>query len=90
MKSGIVRRVDDLGRIVIPKEIRRQLFGSEHSEGEPLEMYLEDGKLIMECFKNKDERIEEAISKLEALLLNCPEHEKVGIQSIIDDLKKSL
>ena len=36
--TGIVRRVDDLGRIVIPKEIRRQVG---IREGEPLEFYLD-------------------------------------------------
>ena len=29
--TGIVRRFDDLGRIVIPKEIRRQLFGTKYT-----------------------------------------------------------
>ena len=36
--TGIVRRVDDLGRIVIPKEIRRTL---RIREGDPLEIYTE-------------------------------------------------
>lgn len=44
MKSiGIVRKVDDLGRIVIPKETR-DLLGIE--EGTPLEIYM-DGELII-------------------------------------------
>lgn len=44
MKStGVVRRIDDLGRIVIPKEIRRTL---RIREGESLEIYTE-GELIM-------------------------------------------
>ena len=42
--TGIVRRVDDLGRIVIPKEIRRTL---KIREGDPLEIYTEkDGGVI--------------------------------------------
>ena len=42
--TGIVRRVDDLGRIVIPKEIRRTL---RIREGDPLENYTEkDGGVI--------------------------------------------
>ena len=42
--TGIVRRVDDLGRIVIPKEIRRTL---RIREGDPLEIYTEkDGGVI--------------------------------------------
>ncbi|MCD7858895.1 MAG: AbrB/MazE/SpoVT family DNA-binding domain-containing protein [Firmicutes bacterium] len=42
--TGIVRRVDDLGRIVIPKEIRRTL---RIREGDPLEIFTEkDGGVI--------------------------------------------
>ena len=42
--TGIVRRVDDLGRIVIPKEIRRT---QRIREGDPLEIYTEkDGGVI--------------------------------------------
>ena len=42
--TGIVRRVDDLGRIVIPKEIRRTL---RIREGDPLDIYTEkDGGVI--------------------------------------------
>ena len=36
--TGIVRRIDDLGRVVIPKEIRRTL---KIHEGDPLEIFLE-------------------------------------------------
>lgn len=43
--TGIVRRVDDLGRVVIPKEIRRSL---KIREGDPLEIFLEEDCV---CFK---------------------------------------
>lgn len=36
--TGIIRRVDDLGRVVIPKEIRRTM---KIKEGEPLEIYVD-------------------------------------------------
>ena len=45
--TGIVRRIDDLGRVVIPKEIRRTM---RIREGDPLEIFTEkDGEVI---FKN--------------------------------------
>ena len=36
--TGIVRRIDELGRIVIPKELRRSM---NIKEGDPLEMFLD-------------------------------------------------
>src|SRR5690554_2638373 len=36
--TGIVRRIDDLGRIVIPREIRRSM---NIREGDPLEIYID-------------------------------------------------
>lgn len=41
--TGIIRRIDDLGRIVIPKEIRRKMG---ISEGDPLELFIENNKVI--------------------------------------------
>ena len=41
--TGIVRRVDDLGRVVIPKEIRR---ACNIREGDPLEIFLQDGAAV--------------------------------------------
>ena len=49
MKStGIVRRIDDLGRVVIPKEVRRTM---RIKEGDPLELFM-DGEYV--CFKRYD------------------------------------
>ncbi|MDY0324228.1 MAG: AbrB/MazE/SpoVT family DNA-binding domain-containing protein, partial [Candidatus Carbobacillus sp.] len=46
--TGIVRRIDDLGRVVIPKEIRRTL---RIREGDPLEIYVdEDGEVILKKY----------------------------------------
>ena len=46
--TGIVRRIDDLGRIVIPKEIRRTL---RIREGDPLEIYTDtDGEVIFKKY----------------------------------------
>jgi len=42
--TGIVRRIDDLGRIVLPKELRRTL---RIRENDPLEIYIDDGGEII-------------------------------------------
>ena len=47
--TGIIRRVDDLGRIAIPKEIRKQL---KIEEGESLEIFLSrDGEIILKPYR---------------------------------------
>lgn len=50
--TGIVRRLDDLGRIVIPKEIRKSL---KIMEGEALEFFVEDNSLILKKYNDSDE-----------------------------------
>ncbi len=45
--TGIIRRVDDLGRIVIPKEIRRTLG---ITDGTPMELFTEGKKLIIQKY----------------------------------------
>lgn len=46
--TGIIRRIDDLGRIVIPKEIRRAL---KIKDGAPLEIYTErDGSIVLKSY----------------------------------------
>ena len=42
--TGIIRRIDDLGRIVIPKEIRRIML---IKEGDPLEISTDNGCVIL-------------------------------------------
>lgn len=42
--TGIIRRIDDLGRIVIPKEIRRNM---NIREGDPMEIYLDGNNRVV-------------------------------------------
>ena len=51
--TGIVRRIDDLGRIVIPKEIRRTL---RIKEGDPLEIFTDrEGEVILKKYSQVGE-----------------------------------
>ena len=46
--TGIVRRIDDLGRVVVPKEIRRTL---RIGEGDPLEIFTDkEGEIILKKY----------------------------------------
>lgn len=54
--TGIVRRIDDLGRVVIPREIRRSLG---IKEGDPLELYTVENGV---CFRLYDGDLRALIS----------------------------
>ena len=45
--TGVIRRIDELGRIVIPKEIRKSL---RIKNGESLEVYLDGDSIILKKF----------------------------------------
>lgn len=70
--TGIVRRIDDLGRVVIPKEIRRTM---RIREGDPLEIYTSnDGEVIFKKYSAISEIGENASQVAEIMnkLANCP------------------
>ena len=50
--TGIIRRIDDLGRIAIPKEIRRQL---KVDESDPFEIFMtKDGEIVLKPYKQQE------------------------------------
>ena len=63
--TGIVRRIDDLGRVVIPKEIRRTM---RIREGDPLEIFTNrDGEVIFKKYSPMGELSEFAAQICDAL-----------------------
>lgn len=67
--TGIVRRIDDLGRVVIPKEIRRTL---KIREGEPMEIFTESGgSVIFRKYSPAGEQSATALNLCEALYRTC-------------------
>ncbi len=63
--TGIVRRIDDLGRVVIPKEIRRTM---RIREGAPLEIYTSnEGEVIFRKYSPVSELSENAIQAAEVM-----------------------
>ena len=56
--TGIVRRMDDLGRIQIPKELRKQVFNIDRwsSVGVPFEFFIDEDSVVIKIYKeNEDE-----------------------------------
>jgi len=75
--TGIVRRIDDLGRVVIPKEIRRTM---RIREGDPLEIYTDhEGEVIFKKYSPIEELAEIASQYADAVNKAC------GISIIIVD-----
>lgn len=67
--TGIVRRIDDLGRVVIPKEIRRTL---RIREGDPLEIFTDrDGEVIFKKYSPIGELTSFAAQYAETLHKTC-------------------
>lgn len=67
MKStGIVRKVDELGRIVLPIELRRVLAIAEK---DPVEVFVEDDKIILKKYVSSEIKTEqqEAVKELQGL-----------------------
>ncbi|MEW6032497.1 MAG: stage V sporulation protein T [Bacillota bacterium] len=75
--TGIVRRIDDLGRVVIPKEIRRTM---RIREGDPLEIFVDrEGEVILKKYSPIGELGEFAKEYADSL------YESVGHIAIITD-----
>ena len=75
--TGIVRRIDDLGRIVIPKEIRRTM---RIKEGDPLEIFTDrGGEVILKKYSPINELSEFASEYAESL------YESLGFDCVITD-----
>lgn len=75
--TGIVRRIDDLGRVVIPKEIRRTM---RIREGDPLEIYTDrEGEVIFKKYSPIGELSSFAAQYAETLYKTC------GLAVIISD-----
>lgn len=56
--TGIVRRIDDLGRVIIPKDIRRSL---KIREGDPLEIFIENNCVCLQKYSTLGSLAEEPL-----------------------------
>lgn len=78
--TGIVRRLDELGRIVIPKEIRRNL---NLREGDALEMYVDGESLVLKPYITEPLSYDRIADKYKAM----PKDARVQlIQKMLSDI----
>lgn len=62
--TGVVRRIDDLGRIVIPKEIRRSF---KINEGDSLEIFVDNNGIILKKYSLLDDMVEVALKLVDVV-----------------------
>ena len=58
---GIVRKIDELGRVVIPKELRDKY---NWKTGQPLEIFTDNDRLVLQGYRESEEK-QEVIKRLE-------------------------
>ena len=87
--TGIIRRVDDLGRVVIPKEIRRTM---KIREDDPLEIYTEKDAVVfrkygVDLVGEADSLLENVVSYLDADA-PCRDEVRLALERVVLLLKK--
>ena len=79
--TGIIRRIDDLGRIVIPKEIRNSL---KLKEGAPLEIYTTpDNEIVLKPYIEPTLEMSEVIELFKKL---NDEEKKVFVKQLVEEM----
>ena len=87
--TGIIRRIDDLGRILIPKEIRRRL---RLVDGDPIEFFLEEDMICLKKY-NPEGDIRIRLSELDAVIQeeeDLDPYKKGELRRMIRDMEKVL
>ena len=82
--TGIVRRIDDLGRVVIPREIRKTL---NIREGDPLEIFITNEGGI--CFQKYNEHLNRFVTMCEPVL-QMAKSKGITIDIYDDELRLTL
>ena len=67
--TGVIRRIDELGRIVIPKEIRKNL---RIKNGESVEIFVEGDSIILKKFSQIESLENVSVNYVEAFNLSFP------------------
>lgn len=79
--TGIIRRIDELGRIVVPKEIRRSLG---IKEGDPLEFFTNrEGEIILVPYKEDSKVVDNFIETFKEMNI---EDKKAIVKMLVDEM----
>lgn len=84
--TGIVRRVDELGRVVIPKEVRR-VMGIK--DGDPLEIFRDKDCIVLQKYSTADE-VGQAIDSLKSWIDDPESDATKNMTSLEFDIFKRL
>ncbi len=82
--TGIVRRIDDLGRVAIPKEIRRTL-GIQDSD--PLEIFVGDGQIILRPY-DSNRAMQGILKRLRSAVFDSDPVNLAQIVKKLDELRE--
>ncbi len=91
--TGVIRKIDELGRIVVPKEIRKSL---NIKNGEDVQIYIEEDKIILKKYQKAlsiKEMAEKYLSKLGKLTTNdiiITDKEKVIVSNVKEIVDKKI
>lgn len=79
--TGIIRRIDELGRIVVPKEIRRSLG---IKEGDPLEFFTNrEGEIILIPYQEDSKVVDNFIETFKEMNV---EDKKAIVKMLVDEM----
>ena len=84
--TGIVRRVDDLGRVVIPIELRRTLGIGEKDS---LEIFVEEDSIIFRKYRRNEDKAHQIAQLANVLEYTDNPHAKELIVDAINYIKKA-
>lgn len=92
--TGIVRRIDDLGRVVIPKEIRRSM---NIHENDPIEIYVdhENNSVVLVKYEqvphtNDIEKLKNSVLEDEETMSSFTDEERVILEYHFNNISKML
>lgn len=79
--TGIIRRIDELGRVVVPKEIRRSLG---IKEGDPLEFFTNrEGEIILIPYKEDSQVVDNFVETFKEMNI---EDKKAIVKMLVEEM----